>query len=73
MKRIMFLLLLGAFLFQAIGSMRLKSITHDETTHIASGYSALKTGDLRLNRQHPPFARAGYSFYLFKFPQAPVR
>jgi hypothetical protein len=28
--------------------------TWDEGTHLAAGYSYLKTGDFRLNREHPP-------------------
>lgn len=50
------LLLLLLFL-QATLSMRLMSATSDETTHLASGYTYLRTGQLRLNPQHPPLVK----------------
>ncbi|MDH3785044.1 MAG: phospholipid carrier-dependent glycosyltransferase [Acidobacteriota bacterium] len=31
--------------------------TYDEHTHLPSGYTYLKTGDFRLNSQHPPFVK----------------
>lgn len=34
-----------------------KSATNDETAHIAAGYAALKTGDYRLNPEHPPLIK----------------
>jgi hypothetical protein len=49
--------LLLAGVLQAAGSMRLKSLTSDELTHIPSGYSYLKTGEIRLNPQHPPLVK----------------
>ena len=33
------------------------SITFDETSHLTSGYSYLKTGDFRLAPDHPPLAK----------------
>ena len=36
---------------------RLLSATFDETTHLPAGYSYLKTGDCRLNPQHPPLIK----------------
>lgn len=50
-------LLLGAFAAQAITSMTLKSITCDELHHLSAGYTYLKTGDFRLNAEHPPLAK----------------
>jgi hypothetical protein len=50
-------LLLVAMLVQAVTSMRLLSLTSDELTHIPSGYSYLKTGEIRLNPQHPPLVK----------------
>lgn len=49
--------LLTVFLAQSILSMRLLSATIDETTHLPSGYTYLKTGQLRLNPQHPPLVK----------------
>ena len=33
------------------------SATYDETTHIASGYLTWRTGDFRLNPEHPPLVK----------------
>lgn len=49
--------LLAALFLQQVLSMRLLSATFDETTHLPSGYSYLKTGDFRLNPQHPPLIK----------------
>ncbi len=38
----------------AVSSALLKSPTMDEQNHIARGYAYLRTGDLRLNLDHPP-------------------
>ncbi|MEJ1365101.1 MAG: phospholipid carrier-dependent glycosyltransferase [Candidatus Sedimenticola sp. (ex Thyasira tokunagai)] len=48
------LALLGAFVLQALLSAEQKSPTMDEQNHIARGYAYLRTGDLRLSREHPP-------------------
>ena len=37
--------------------MRLLSATSDEVTHLPSGYTYLRTGDFRLNPQHPPLVK----------------
>ena len=50
-------LLLLAFLFQALLSMRTTSAIWDEPTHIAAGYSYWKTRDGRMNRAHPPLVK----------------
>lgn len=49
--------LLAAFALQCILSMREASPTSDEVPHLAAGYSYLKTGDYRLNREHPPLLK----------------
>ena len=49
--------LLAVFFIQAVSSMRLLSATWDEFVHLAAGYSYLKTGDLRLNPEHPPLMK----------------
>ena len=51
------IILLAAFALQAITSMVQKSVTYDETAHLPAGYSYLKTGDYRLNSEHPPLAK----------------
>jgi 4-amino-4-deoxy-L-arabinose transferase-like glycosyltransferase len=45
------LLLLGIF------SMRRKSATADEVTHIPAGYTHLAQHDFRMNPEHPPFIK----------------
>jgi len=41
----------------AITSLLGDSITWDETPHLTSGYCCLKTGDFRLEPEHPPLAK----------------
>jgi hypothetical protein len=41
----------------AVSSMRLKSATFDESTHLAAGYSYLALGDFRMNPEHPPLVK----------------
>jgi len=48
------LLLLGVELF---GSIRDESETMDESVHLVSGYTYWKTGDFRLNPEHPPLTK----------------
>ena len=50
-------LLLVAMALQIVLGSRLLSATFDETTHLPAGYSYLKTGDFRLNPQHPPLIK----------------
>jgi len=57
-------ILLGAFAAQAIMSMVQKTPTSDETSHLPAGYSYLKTGDYRLNPEHPPLAKMIAAFPL---------
>ncbi|MGE5567465.1 MAG: ArnT family glycosyltransferase [Rhodospirillales bacterium] len=47
-------LLLGAMGTAQVTSALQETQTWDEAIHIAAGYSYLKTGDYRLNREHPP-------------------
>lgn len=49
---VIFLLLL--LFIQAITSIRYKSVTVDEISHLSSGYSYIKTGDFRLNVEALP-------------------
>jgi tetratricopeptide (TPR) repeat protein len=52
------IVLLALFATLAVTSMAQKSITGDEVTHLPSGYTYVKTGDFRLNPQHPPLIKA---------------
>jgi hypothetical protein len=58
--------LLLALLLQCVLSMRLLSATYDEHAHLPAGYTYWKTGDLRLNPQHPPLVKllAGFPLLL---------
>jgi hypothetical protein len=49
--------LLAALFLQCVLSMRLLSATYDEHAHLPAGYTYWKTGDLRLNPQHPPLVK----------------
>ncbi len=49
--------LLAAFGFLAVSSMARNSITGDEVTHLPAGYTYVRTGDFRLNMQHPPLIK----------------
>jgi 4-amino-4-deoxy-L-arabinose transferase-like glycosyltransferase len=46
-------MLLLAFALLAVLSMRGKTFTFDETAHLAAGISYVKTGDFRMNPEHP--------------------
>jgi MFS family permease len=46
--------LLAAFAAQCLLSMRQMSPTSDEVPHLTAGYVYLKTGDYKLNDEHPP-------------------
>ncbi|MDY7041024.1 MAG: glycosyltransferase family 39 protein, partial [Chloroflexota bacterium] len=50
--------LLGLMCVLMVSSARLKSPTMDEQNHIARGYAYLRTGDLRLNLDHPPLVNS---------------
>lgn len=56
-RRIVFFGLLAAFLLQAILSMRLTSVTYDETAHLPAGYAYWKTLKIHLNVEHPPLVK----------------
>ena len=40
-----------------VSSIVLESQTFDEGLHLVAGFSYYKTGDYRLNREHPPLAK----------------
>jgi len=47
------------------------SITFDEDVHITTGYSILRTGDLRLVEDHPPLIELWMSWALLLSPDTP--
>lgn len=49
--------LFGLGMVLAVTSLTRDSVTWDETAHLTSGYSYLRTGDFRLAPDHPPLAK----------------
>jgi len=45
------------YLLQAWPTLRLKSPTFDETAHVGAGLSYLRTGEFKINLQHPPLLK----------------
>src|SRR3989338_10714318 len=60
---ILFSLLFLTFLLPFL-SMQNFSPVSDEITHLASGYTYLKTGEIKLNPQHPPLIKILAAFPL---------
>ena len=50
-------ILLSAMAWMMVSSVRQESQTYDEGIHLAAGYSYWKTGDYRLNLEHPPLGK----------------
>jgi len=50
-------LLLAAHAALAVDSLRRKSVTYDEVSHLPAGLAHAATGEMRLNRQHPPLVK----------------
>ncbi|HVP57659.1 MAG TPA: glycosyltransferase family 39 protein [bacterium] len=50
-------ILMAAFAVQGLLSASRESATSDEIPHLAAGYSYLRTGDYRLNFEHPPLVK----------------
>ncbi len=55
--KVLIAICLVSFFLQAVLSMRLKSVTNDEVAHLPAGYAYLKTGDFRMNLEHPPLLK----------------
>jgi hypothetical protein len=53
----MLVFLLAAFIVLELALLDRRSMMVDDTIHIPSGYSYLKTHDFRLNEEHPPFIK----------------
>ncbi len=63
-RKIIFSVLLSLVFLQPFLSMRNFSVSTDELTHLPSGYSYWKTGEIKLNPQHPPLVKLLASFPL---------
>ena len=50
-------LLLSTMAWMLVSSVRQESQTWDEAIHLAAGYSYWKTGDYRMNPEHPPLGK----------------
>ena len=64
-------LLLGLMFTQMVTSIPRLSVTFDEDLHISTGYSVLKTGDLRLVEDHPPLLGYWMSWPLLLSSEVP--
>ena len=56
-EKLIVAVLLSIMFMLAVSSMLQKSVTSDEVAHLAAGYSYLKTGDFRMNPEHPPLVK----------------
>ncbi len=65
-------LLLALFASLAIASLRGSSVTGDEVAHLPAGYTYVRTGDFRLNPQHPPLIKGLAGLPLLLLDLAPV-
>ncbi len=63
-QRFLVIFLLTAIFLLPFLSMQNFSPAADEVTHLSSGYSYLKTGEIKLNPQHPPFIKMLAAFPL---------
>lgn len=61
--------LLLAFFAQAITSIPLKAPTFDEEFHIARAYAYVRTGDLRMQQNHPPLVSVLAGLPLLLMPE----
>jgi hypothetical protein len=68
-QRGLLLILLLVLFAQLVLSVALKSPTLDEQNHMARGLAYLKTGDLRLSREHPPGVNAWEAWPLLLDPR----
>jgi len=67
------LALLLAFAAQLVLSLRDEAQTWDEAIHLSAGYTYLRTGDFRMNLEHPPLTKYLQAAMLLPWnPKAPV-
>ena len=67
--RILVVLLLLAFFAQALTSTSVMAPTFDEEFHIARAYAYVRTGDLRMQQNHPPLVSALAGLPLLLMPE----
>jgi hypothetical protein len=73
MKRAIFpALLLALFAALAVSSLAGTSVTGDEVAHLPAGYTYVRTGDFRLNPQHPPLMKGLAGLPLLALDLEPV-
>ena len=63
-QKLFVIVLLGVVFFVPFFSAQNFSPSSDEVSHLPSGYSYWKTGQINLNPQHPPFVKLATSFPL---------
>jgi len=56
-RALLIVALLALFTLAAGTSLRLESVTFDETAHLPAGFTYLDRGDFRLNPEHPPLVK----------------
>ncbi len=64
-------LLLGLLFAQAVTAAARLSLTSDEGSHITSGYTILRTGDMRLVEEHPPLVKVISAWPTLLVPDLP--
>lgn len=64
-------LAVAAFLALAIGDVVTTSPTSDEAAHLLAGYTYLRTGDYRINTEHPPLLKKIAALPLMSLPAWP--
>ena len=67
--------LIGLAVIRSSITTSLDSFTYDEAYHIGAGVSYVKTGDFRLNPEHPPLVKLWVGAYLslFDYQMSPFR
>ena len=68
-SRLLVVLLLLAFFAQAVTSVLHKAPTFDEEFHIARAYAYVRTGDLRMQQNHPPLVSVLAGLPLLLMPE----
>ncbi len=68
-------ILIGLAIVRSAVTTSLDSFTYDEAYHIGAGVAYVKTGDFRLNPEHPPLVKLWVGAYLslFEYQMSPYR
>src|SRR5215207_7800779 len=70
---LLLLSLIGAAILRSAVATRLDSFTYDEPWHIGAAAAYAKTGDFRLNPEHPPLVKLWTGSFLRRFELSPYR